>query len=525
MNQDRYDFVVIGAGLAGCAAAWWLSHLGEVALLSKVPPEGSNSHHAQGGLAAAVGAGDSPAWHAEDTLAAGAGLCRPDAVARLTARAPQLVRWLVDLGVPFDRAADGSLRLGLEGAHGRPRILHAGGDASGRHILAAVRQALTLRPTVDVLWDAQVVRLARHPSRERPGRVTGVWVARPGGLWFVGARRGVVLATGGAGQLFAATTNPPGATGEGLVLAYDAGATLRNLEFMQFHPTALASEGNPRFLLSEALRGAGATLIDERGAPVMADHPQGDLAPRDVVARAVYARLQRGERVYLDATRIGDLAERFPTVYEGCRSHGFDLVAEPVPVTPAAHFLMGGVAATLAGETDVPGLYAVGEVANTGCHGANRLASNSLLECLVMAYELYEHVRSGEDADVPAAPAAAASPAGADAADALGGGIERVQQILWTHVGLVRHATGLRKAIGVLAALEEVHPGSAAVRAARLMAESALVRQESRGAHYRSDFPHPAADLAGCDTLCRVGQPPRLQAAEVVPAGAAWVRM
>jgi L-aspartate oxidase len=410
--------------------------------------------------------------------------------------------------------------------------------------------------------------------------VTGVWVTRPGGLRFVGARRGVVLATGGAGQLFAATTNPRGAAGEGLVLAYDAGATLRNLEFMQFHPTALASDGNPRFLLSEALRGAGATLIDERGAPVMGDHPQGDLAPRDVVARAVYARLQRGERVYLDCTGIAQLAERFPTVYEGCRSYGFNPTAEPVPVTPAAHFLMGGVAATLAGETDVPGLYAIGEVANTGCHGANRLASNSLLECLVMAYELYEHVRYGGDADIPgraggvdtaaeapdwagtvdaaamdaaareavavdveasavdAAGAAAAEAAGeagsrvdvrgeqgADVSCGQGRELEQVQQILWTHVGLVRHADGLRTAIAALAALEEDHPGSAAVRVARLMAESALVREESRGAHYRSDFPQPAAHLAGCDTVSRLGQPPRLQAAEAVAAGAAPVRI
>ncbi|MCL6517002.1 L-aspartate oxidase [Alicyclobacillus sp.] len=521
MRAEVYDFVVIGAGLAGSAAAWWLSHLGDVALLSKVPPEGSNSHHAQGGLAAAVGAGDAPRWHAEDTLAAGAGMARPDAVAGLTERAPALVRWLLELGTPFDHAPDGTLRLGLEGAHGRARILHAGGDASGRHILAAVRRALSLRPTVNTVHDAHALRLVSAASGPLRGRVVGAWVRRPDGMWFYGARRGVVLATGGAGALFQATTNPAGALGEGLALAHDAGASLRNLEFVQFHPTALDTPDRPQFLLSEALRGAGATLVDAEGARVMAGDPRGDLAPRDVVARAVYERLRRGERVYLDATGVPDVAERFPTVYAGCRARGYWIDRTPVPVTPAAHFVMGGIAANLAGVTEVPGLFAVGEVANTGCHGANRLASNSLLECLVMAYELYAHlgtrdagpVVQGSDAALLAWAAESAPVDDEGHPEERTAALDQVRRILWDHVGLVRDGAGLVEGIAALRALAEMHPGSTVVKVARWMAESALVRQESRGAHFRRDFPAPVPALALMDTVCRRGQPP-----ELVPA-------
>ncbi|MBX5437447.1 MAG: FAD-dependent oxidoreductase [Alicyclobacillaceae bacterium] len=529
MVRDTFDFVVVGGGLAGSAAAYWLSQLGDVALVAKTPPEGSNSHHAQGGLAAAVGAGDTPEVHAEDTLAAGAGLCHPEAVTRLTARAPEVVRWLLALGVRFDAGADGQPLLGLEGAHRRRRILHAGGDATGRHILAAVRQALSACPNVHRV-PGRVARL----SVDAAGRVTGVVVAAQArdrlasqretdaqdthaqeadeasdslraGRRRLHARFATVLATGGAGQLFARSTNPPGACGEGLALAYLAGAPLRNLEFVQFHPTALATGAGPCFLLTEALRGAGARLRDERGEPLLANHPLGDLATRDVVARSVFAALSEGRRAYLDCSGVENLPARFPSVYAHCRAIGLDPVHDPLPVTPAAHFLMGGVAAALSGETGIPGLYAIGEVAHTGCHGANRLASNSLLECLVMARELYEHWRDrlntagarrslalpAEDAKDPPRELAADDSAA----------LAAVQTLLWQHAGVVRGEQGLRQARRALGELAEVYPDSAAVCVARAIVEAAWFRRESRGAHFRADCPLPDPALAGVDTV------------------------
>ncbi|GGJ11945.1 L-aspartate oxidase [Alicyclobacillus cellulosilyticus] len=546
MRRMDADFVILGGGLAGHAAAYWLSEIGDVALVQKTPPAGSNSAHAQGGIAAAVGDGDSPALHAADTIAAGDGLCRAEAVERLTARAPEVVRWLMELGVPFDRDAAGRLRLGLEGAHSRPRILHAGGDATGRHVMAVLAPIVAARAnvvcvkgTATRLWLAagrvQGAMVRTEDGLSAAGNSAGMADAARDGAgaaavsetMLVTARRAVVIATGGAGQLFACTTNPQGALGEGLALAFAAGATLRNMEFVQFHPTALDAGDNPRFLLTEALRGAGARLIDSEERPILARHPLGDLAPRDVVARAVFACKLEGRPVYLDCRHIPDLAERFPTVYAGCLAHGLDPARHPLPVTPAAHFLMGGITAAMDGRTDVPGLFAIGEAANTGCHGANRLASNSLLECLVMAYELYQSLRG--DA-IEAAGTASATRAGSVDAELdaeLDTGfttdppafLAELQQWMWRYAGVIRDEAGLRMLLRQLAAWAEERPHSAAVCVAQRIAEAALARRESRGAHYRRDYPEADPRLAGVDTVLAGRRTEDCRAAASVPAG------
>ncbi len=488
MKVREADFVVVGNGLAGSTAAYTLSGLGDVALLSKESAQGSNSFAAQGGVAAAMSVGDSPERHAADTLSAGSGLCDPDAVTMLVRRAPKLMQWLMDSGVSFDRDETGNLALGLEGAHGASRILHAGGDSTGRHILETVQRLLTERSSVLRVDNVQVVKLLK----DQRGRVAGVLTVERGATaagvaWL--ARRGVILATGGSGQLFLRTTNPPGALGDGVALAYEAGAVVRNLEFVQFHPTALAIEGSLPFLVSEAVRGAGARLIDEAGKPVMTQGT-GDLAARDVVARAIYRHQLREGNVYLDTTAIPDFPSRFPTIHEHCKMHGIDPCTTPLPVSPAAHFMMGGIDASLSGQTNVPGLYAIGEVAGTGVHGANRLASNSLLECMVMAFELPHSMNE----DLPAKRRGSMEwsvlfdegrELSSDPPDVLRG----VQTILWHSAGIERCGDSLQKGLSALREMGRQYPQSSVIATASLLVKSALARRESRGAHYRTDYP------------------------------------
>lgn len=501
MNRLAFDFVIVGCGLAGTAAALELCRWGDVAVVSKEPVTGCNSYWAQGGIAAAVDNEDSVELHATDTLAAGHGLCHPAVVADVAGAAPDRVRWLERLGVSFDvDHRTGRLSLGLEGAHTRPRILHTGGDASGKNVMLRLTERLDDQPNV--------VRLNHHTVNsllvDAHGSVAGVLATntKTGEELWVRARRGTVLATGGAGQLYSRTTNPPGATGDGIALAHSVGAAVRNLEFVQFHPTALDANCNPRFLISEAVRGAGAHLLYKDGRRLMAFHPMQDLAPRDIIARTIYESLQRDEPVYLDARKVEDFQARFPTIFNGCLARGYNPERDLLPVAPAAHFMMGGVETTLTGETRVPGLYAIGEVSSTGLHGANRLASNSLLECLVMAHQLSLVLQNTEE--MPLVTSGSIHPITrftAHPPELLG----QVQHVMWTSAGIVRNGTQLKHGLTKLLALQDRYPHSAAVYTALLVVQSALLREESRGAHYRSDFPQTGSKLDYVDT--RLQQP------------------
>ncbi|AWB23751.1 L-aspartate oxidase [Methylobacterium currus] len=475
MTSD--SVIVVGAGVAGLATALRLAPL-PVTLLSAAPlGEETATAWAQGGIAAAIGADDAPAFHAADTLGAGAGLSDPAVARRVAEAGPGLVHWLCGLGLAFDRGPDGTLALGLEAAHSRRRIVKAGGDATGAAVLRTLARAVSSCPSVTV-----VVGRATALMQDGEGRVTGL-VARTDRGRVALPARGVVLATGGLGGLYRSTTNPAGATGSGLVLAARAGAVLRDVEFVQFHPTAIAlateapTEG-PLPLATEALRGEGAVLIDAGGHRVMAGITGAELAPRDVVARAIALRTGHGEAVFLDARRL-DVARRFPTVTALCRAAGLDPAAEPIPVRPAAHYHMGGIRVDGRGRSSLPGLWACGEVAATGLHGANRLASNSLLEAMAFAASIA--------ADIQGTEGRAAGPGRAPEETHAPEALPEIRALMEVQVGLVRDAAGLKPAVARLAALARA--GSAAATAGLLVAAAALGREESRGAHWRADHP------------------------------------
>ncbi|WCM56279.1 L-aspartate oxidase [Microbacterium sp. EF45047] len=495
--------LVAGGGIAGLSTALLAAARGhEVELLVKGALGDGCTPHAQGGIAGVYGPGDSPALHALDTAHAGDGLGDPVAIAALVDGASAAVRMLAGAGVVFDRAADGSLARGLEAAHSRPRIAHAGGDATGR----AVSTALTARvreARIRVREHAAAADLLAGDGRVHGIRLLGDGIGRDGiGRGEEIEADAVVLATGGAGQLFAHTTNPAGTTGDGIAMALRAGAAVADLEFVQFHPTVLV-DGGTGFLVSEAVRGAGATLVDEDGRRFLLDeHPDAELAPRDVVARAVARRAAaQGAPVRLDATGLGaaELARRFPTIDREIRSRGWDWSREPVPVTPAAHYLMGGVVTDVDGRTSLPGLWAVGETARTGVHGANRLASNSLLEGAVFAARLVDALDAPQVEtsviDIPVvhppvverAKRGETHPPGASPVVAR----DQLQHLLWTRVGLLRTPEGLASAVRDLGAwrargirtvsdLEDAN----LLTVARAMASAALARTESVGAHH-----------------------------------------
>ncbi|SDO84418.1 L-aspartate oxidase [Microbacterium sp. ru370.1] len=491
--------VVVGSGIAGLTAALHAHEAGcRVTVVTKGALVDTNTRWAQGGIAAVTDPDDTVASHAADTITAGAGLNDPDAVDVLVGEGPARIAELVARGVGFDRTADGDFSRGLEAAHAVARVLHAGGDATGAAIQAALGDA---------------VRAAGIPVREHAllrdlviedGRVTGIELADGERL----TADAVVLATGGAGQLYAHTTNPLGATGDGIAAAIRAGAAVADLEFVQFHPTALAA-GAP-FLVSEAVRGEGAVLIDDAGRRFAFDaHPDGELAPRDVVARANARAMaaQDGHPVRLDATALGPerLARRFPTIDAAVRERGLDWAHVPIPVTPAAHYLMGGVVTDLDGRTTVPGLYAVGETARTGVHGANRLASNSLLEGAVFGARAGD--AAARDRDWPVAPAVPARPAPvAVDTDAPAFSRSALQRLMWDDAGLVRDAAGLDRAAATLAAwrspgrLSAVEDDNLLLVATHVV-DAARARTGSVGAHYRSDAVQPASIPAPSEVL------------------------
>jgi L-aspartate oxidase len=496
------DYLILGSGIAGLRAAVTLASAGSVLILTKAAPEAGSTGFAQGGIAAAVDAADSPARHAFDTIGAGDGLCDEAAVQVLVTEGPAYVAELIDWGARFDREPDGRLALAREGAHSARRVLHAR-DATGREIGRVLGERLHGHPNVRVVDHALAVQLIVED-----GRATGVrFLAADGSL--TDARAGAILiATGGAGQVYAETTNPAVATGDGIAIAYRAGAVVVDLEFVQFHPTALAVRGHPRYLLSEALRGEGAHLVNARGERFMLEAAHGaELAPRDAVSRAIVREAERtGGPIYLTLAHLdaGVVRERFPLISTLCRRAGLDLATDRIPVAPAAHYLMGGVATDLDGRTSIPGLFAAGEAAATGVHGANRLASNSLLEGLVFGARAAVAMQSRSAAGWPAAEAARPTPPPSGAAIKVGLDETTLRQIMWTDAGVFRSGEGLSRA------LARIEPAWAALEAgldrggsldaggwrraslltlAVLIARAALRREESRGTHARADFP------------------------------------
>jgi L-aspartate oxidase len=494
------DVVVIGSGIAGLATALYLDGRDITVLCKSAFALGGSSERAQGGVAAALGEDDSPELHASDTVRTGCGLTDPEVAALVTRDGPNRMRELLRLGAQIDREPSGSLALGQEAAHSRRRVLHAAGDATGAELVRALNQA--------VLAD-DGIRIAEHTMAldlvVDAGRVCGVAAVNRSGDEALYLAPAVVLATGGIGRVFARTTNPRECTGDGLAMAARAGARLAGLEFVQFHPTALADGSDPMALLTEALRGDGAVLIDETGHRFMCDiDPAAELAPRDVVARAIWRHRRDGHQVYLDARSIGDrFPTRFPTVLALCRERGLDPRREPIPVSPAAHYHMGGVVIDHQGRTSLPGLWACGEVACSGLHGANRLASNSLLEALVYG------ARTGRS--LSNAPLERKSPSpgrlqelrvrwrmarepwlpevtGEDHPAA------RIRRLMWDLVGLERTAAGLQRALrelhDLIAELEDEKGELNTLSVvADLVIRAALARTESRGAHFRHDLP------------------------------------
>ena len=496
------DVLIIGGGIAGLTAAVGASRSWNVALITKSTLDDTTTFLAQGGIAAAMGPFDSPELHLQDTLEAGAGLCDEEAVRVLVEEGPDRVRELEHLGTNFDRK-DGKLVLASEGAHSVPRVVHAGGDATGSVVASALMDAMSSGSGVELHENEFVIDLLVDR-----GRCVGAMSLGPDGELRVTLARAVVLACGGAGQVFSRTTNPDVATGDGHAMAYRAGAVLRDMEFMQFHPTALYGTENPTLLLTEALRGEGAHLVDKDGVRFMVGaHPRAELAPRDVVVRHMKRVMDRDQtdHVWLDARHLpcDFLRERFPTVYTGLETRGLDLCTELIPIAPASHYFIGGAMTDVWGRTSVPGLYACGETASTGIHGANRLASNSLLEGLVFGERTVrsiDQLLAGSDQPVPRVKLELGEERrqGNDAAT-LKECRAKLGVLMSDLCGIVRDGVGLEKAGALLTAIAvSLRPPRRTVQELELInlltvatqiVACARTREESRGVHLRSDFP------------------------------------
>ena len=507
-----YDAIVVGAGVAGLTFALQLPENRRVALITKGELGESNTRYAQGGLSAAISPEDSPRFHEQDTLIAGAGLSDPEAVRTLVDGAPEAVEWLISIGANFDRDAGGAILLGREAAHSHRRVLHAGGDATGAEIERALVAEARRRANIDFWPHSFAVDLVQEASR-----VTGLLIEDQTGLIKRLEAPVTVIAAGGAGQIWATSSNPLGATADGLAMAIRAGAIIADCEFVQFHPTVLSLESSTAFLVSEAVRGEGAVLRNDAGARFMLDeHPLAELAPRDIVARGIHRQLIRNPdgNVYLDLSELdpGAVVERFPTIARELQKRGLDLAHDLIPVAPAAHYFMGGLAASSEGRTSLDGLLALGEASCTGVHGANRLASNSLLEGLVFgalsAGRVARDFAPIESANDQSTRGIASSHGDESLAQALRGS---VQEIMSDHVGVEREEAGLTRAIDMLRQLanqvEELPLTRIGLESRNLLtsataiATSALHRQESRGAQFRSDCPTIDPSLDGCHSL------------------------
>lgn len=495
----HHGIVVVGAGLAGLTAALAAAPA-RVLLLTEAPlGQGCSSAWAQGGMAAALGPDDSPALHAADTVAAGAGLSEAEAARSLAQDGPAAVRALAALGAPFDRTPDGAFAQSLEAAHGRARIARVKGDQAGAEIMRAVLAAVLAAPHIEVRQGARL----RGLLQDAQGRVRGVLA---GGDEIVA--RAVVLATGGIGGLYAVTTTPAELIGEGLGLAALAGATIADPEFVQFHPTAIDIGRDPAPLATEALRGEGAKLINSDGRAFMAGyHPDGELAPRDIVARAIHAERAAGRGAFLDArAAVGEaFPHEFPAVFAACLSAAIDPRRDPIPVAPACHYHMGGIATDLTGATSLPGLFAAGECASIGVHGANRLASNSLLEAAVIGARAGAAARDAADPGAHPLPAQAAPILPAKA-------LQQLRRAMSRDAGVVRDAAGLTRLLDEIDVLRSLHGQAPSLVAARLIAASALARTESRGAHFRADAAPAIAPARTFTTWAQASQGQRIAA-------------
>ncbi|MGB3788664.1 MAG: L-aspartate oxidase [Phormidesmis sp.] len=522
-----FDVLVVGGGAAGLYSALCLPKHLKVGLLTKDTLAVSASDWAQGGIAAAIAPDDSPALHIDDTLRAGAGLCEPDAVKLLVEEAKECIEALVDLGVAFDRH-DQQLAMTLEAAHSRKRVLHAA-DTTGHAIVSILAQRVLAQKNIEVFEQSFALDLWVEV-----GKCRGVCLCRTDAegvadiCWL--PARAVVLATGGGGQVFSQTTNPEASTGDGVAMAWRAGAEVRDLEFFQFHPTALTTADAPRFLISEAVRGEGAHLLDSKGYRFAFDyHSEGELAPRDVVSRAIFSHLQKhsdSDVVYLDLSPIepARIKYRFPNIIQVCKHWGIDLFNQPIPVSPAAHYWMGGIVAGLSSETTIPYLYAVGENASTGVHGANRLASNSLLECLVYGAQL-KQIKLSDKRVVTASVDVGAISLEEDVRSQIAQWREEIPQLIWAHAGISREQGLMESAIAQIAQWQQQFDGLSISKAlklnpgetvklssvsaeqirlwgevrnllaiAALILKSANFRTESRGGHYRSDYSKTQTD-------------------------------
>ncbi len=535
-KSHRADYVVVGSGVAGLRAAIELSDAGSVLVLAKSDLSDSATSWAQGGIAVALSDEDEISLHEQDTIKAGDGLCRTEAVALLVEEGPKYITQLIEWGTEFDRAGT-KLAFTREAAHSRSRILHAHGDSTGREISRALLARAHTIPHLHLRAHAFTTSLIVES-----GSVVGVrFIDELDGSQHEVRAGAVLLATGGLGRIYRETTNPDVATGDGMAIAYDAGAVLSDMEFVQFHPTALAVKGAPRFLLSEALRGEGGILRNVNLERFMKRYNEAqELAPRDIVARAIVSEMHRtgAGHVYLDMTKKTEefLKKRFPRIYETCASYGLDLATDMAPVCPAAHYMMGGVKTDLCGRTSLPGLYAAGETADTGVHGANRLASNSLLEGLVFGARSGQAMMKdapvskrqavglpGSPAPKPGNSAGAANSAAKAAVNAKPSpaAFDKIRDVMWRQVGIMRDGKELAGALMQLQAIElpkSEKPGRTEYEVrnlhslAVLMARSALAREESRGSHYRADFPYRDEEKFDKHSIVQKGKDVSLEA-------------
>jgi L-aspartate oxidase len=531
--MKHFDFLILGSGIAGLSFALKAAPLGRVAIVTKKSSAESNTNYAQGGIAAVTSKEDSVEMHVRDTLEAGAGLCHEAVVRTIVQEGPARIAELIELGMKFsEREINGGreLDLGREGGHSKRRILHAK-DVTGREIERALLNAIAAQPNIEIFENHFAIDLITTRKIEggtrvvpSPNRCLGAYVLDKGkNVVETFAARSVLLATGGCGKVYLYTTNPEIATGDGVAMAYRAGAAIANMEFVQFHPTCLFHPKAKSFLISEAVRGEGGILKNSQGVAFMDKFPLKSLSPRDIVARAIDTEMKRSgaDHVFLDITHkpAEFIKERFPNIYSTCLGFGVDITLEPIPVVPAAHYQCGGVMTNIDGQTDIAGLYAVGEAACTGLHGANRLASNSLLEALVCAHRAAEHLRQTPDPSTSDSIQAwqSGSAHNLDELVVINHNWDEIRRMMWDYVGIVRTNKRLQRARSRIANLQEeiqeyywdfiVNSDLLELRniatVAELIIHSALLRPESRGLHYNLDYPTPDPAWAQRDTLLR----------------------